>query len=60
MIYEDLKNLLRKEGWKEQRGGESYINGVSGTNFGKDGELISLQYNESLDNEEWEDLFKEE
>lgn len=57
--YDMLKAMLRNEGWKEQRDGEGYINGIVGTNYGRDGEVISISYNDGIDEEEWEELFGE-
>lgn len=57
--YVELKDLLRTKGWIEQRDGEVYLNGEFGTNFGKDGTIIHLSYNEWVDEEEWADLFQE-
>lgn len=59
-MYEELKELLRKSGWVEQRDGEGYFNGAYGTNFGKDGEIITIGYNTFPDEEEWNDLFEYE
>jgi len=55
--YESLKRMLRDKGWKEQRGGEGYVNGEYGTSFAKDCRVISIGYTDFLDEEEYEDLF---
>jgi hypothetical protein len=58
-VYNELKSVLRTEGWIEQRDGEGYMNGYVGTNFGKDGEIISIGYNTLADDEEWNELFED-
>jgi len=48
-MFEEIKRMLRRKGWKEQKCGEVYINGTIGTNFWKKDETIHI----SLDL--WED-----
>lgn len=59
-MYEQLKELLRKDGWVEQRGGEGYMNGESGTNFMKNDAMIGISYNPMPDEEVLDDLFGSE
>lgn len=57
--YEQIKELLRNEGWKEQRGGEGYMNGECGTNFMKDGSMLGLSFCDCPDEETLDDLWPE-
>lgn len=57
--YEQLKEILRQNGWKEQRGGEQYFNGDYGTNFMKEGSILGLSFCDWPDEELVEDLFPE-
>lgn len=57
--YEQICELLRQEGWKEQRDGESNMNGVLGTNFMRSGCVITIIFNDTMDEEEMLELFGE-
>ena len=41
--FDEIKEMLIAKGWKEQLSGEVYINGTIGTNFLKNGEVITIQ-----------------
>ena len=58
--YEQLKELLRKDGWKEQTGGEGYFNGSYGTNFMKNDSMIGISYDPDPDEEALDELFGSE
>lgn len=52
--YYQIKKLLNKKGWKEQRSGEIYINGTLGTNFYKDNVIIHISMDLYADEEQLE------
>jgi hypothetical protein len=58
--YQQLKGLLLQEGWIPQRDGESYMNGTYGINFLREGSVITILYNTSIDEEELAELFDAE
>lgn len=51
LIFNNLKKILKKEGWKEQYSGEIYVNGTLGTNFWKDGQVLHLSLDLYADEE---------
>ena len=40
---ERIINMLKKQGWIEQKAGTNYINGITATNLFKDGEVITIR-----------------
>jgi len=58
--YRQLCETLKNDGWTEMREGESYMNGVTGNNFMRDDKVITILYNENMDEEELDDLFGSE
>jgi len=59
-MYNTIKELLRKDGWKEQRDGEGNMNGELGTNFMKNDTMIGISFNDCPDEETLDDLFGSE
>ena len=42
MIFDKIINLLKRDGWKQQVGGMTGFSGSFGTNFYKDGKVLSI------------------
>ncbi len=49
--FEEIKDMLRKDGWTEQICGEIYLLSSIGTNFFKDEEIIHLSIELNVDKE---------
>jgi hypothetical protein len=58
--WQKIIKILKDDEWTEQRDGAVYFNGEFATNFGKDGEIIHVSWNNYPDEEEWQDLFGRE
>lgn len=58
--FEELREQLLKDGWKEQNCGTVYINGIEATNLAKDGDVIHLSVDYSIDEEVYKNMFGEE
>ena len=58
--YEQLKEILIQNGWKEQTGGEGNMNGELGTNFMRNDQMIGISFNDCPDEETLDELFGSE
>ena len=57
--FEKLVEWLKKDGWKQQEAGSIYMNGTIGTNFIKNGEVLSVSLDYWPDEEVVEEIFGE-
>jgi len=55
-LFKEIKKMLRRNGWKEQRCGEVYINGEIATNFWNGTESIHISLNFLEDEEALESM----
>lgn len=57
--FEELVERLKREGWRQQNAGSIYLNGRIGTNFVKDGAMLSVSLDFWPDEEVIEQHFTE-
>lgn len=50
-IFQELKVLLHRRGFKEQKCGEISLNGEIGTSFWKDNEIVHVSFDYMADQE---------